>query len=363
VKRVLFFYIFLLWSLTASAQSQKQPITIESKVHTGIILPVYKAINYLIQDNIYALDFSLGFPTYGEDYWEKLYRYPRSGAGYSYWSLGNRDILGEAHGLYSYLNVPFFRQGERFSFNYQISFGGAYITKKFDKNENPLNRAIGSNINVYIRLGIDGKVRLTPRCELILETGITHFSNGKTRSPNYGINAGSFSLGVNYLFGNDCINKKDPQVPGIEKQYVQSVVYSAGSKVYDNLLGKRYFTSSVSYNLERALNSKKKIGLGGDFFYDNSISEALADEDGTPEKEFAKLIRTGLHASYSVQYKHLIMGIQAGHYLYSKYTVLTRVYTKVSLQYLFTSNIAGDLTLKSHMGKADCLEYGLVYYW
>lgn len=363
MKNGLLIFILILTGLTGQTQSVTRPFIIESKVHTGMILPFYKALGYLIQNDLYAFDLSVSFPTYGKDYWEKLYRYPRPGIGYSFWNLGNNDVFGKAHALYSYINIPFFKQTEKFSFNYQVSFGGAYLSKKFDKYENHLNRAIGSHTNIYIRLGIDAKIRLSHSTELVIEAGTTHFSNGKTRSPNYGINAGSISLGLNYLFRNNSIAIQEPEIPVIGKRYVQSVIYSAGSKVYDNLLGKRYFVSSVSYNLERFINHKRKIGLGAYFSYDGSIREGLSSEEGRPEKDFTKLIRVGLHTSYAIRYKQLMMGIQIGYYLYSKYIVLTPVYNKISVQYILTRNMIGSVAVKSHMGKADCLEYGVGYYW
>jgi hypothetical protein len=363
VKKELFAFMILLAGLTCDAQSVTKPFIIETKLHTGINIPFYEALGYLIKDDISAFDLSVSFPTYGNNYWEKLYRYPRPGIGYSYWNLGNNEVLGKAHVLYSFINIPVFKQTEKVSFNYQISFGGAYLTKRFDKYENPLNRAMGAHANVYIHLGVDCKIRIFPRSELILEAGATHFSNGKTRSPNYGINAGSVSLGFNYRFNKTDIPIMEPEIPPIGKRYVQSVIYSAGSKVYDNLLGKKYFVTSLSYNLDRIINHKRKIGLGADFFYDGSIKEALADEDGTPEKDFVKLIRVGLHTSYSIRYKQLMMGIQIGHYLYSKYTVLTPVYSKISVQYMLTKNMIGSVAIKTHFGKADCLEYGIGYCW
>ena len=363
MKKGLLIFFLLLTGLTGRAQSMSRPFIIGSKLHSGIVLPFYKALGYLIQEDLYAFDLSVSFPTYGKDYWEKLYRYPRSGIGYSFWNLGNNEVFGNAHALYSYINIPFFRQTEKVSFNYQVSFGGAYLSKKFDIYENHLNRAIGSHTNVYIRLGIDVKIRLSTRYDLVIEAGTSHFSNGKTRSPNYGINTGSVSLGLNYLFRNNSIAIQEPEIPILEKRYIQSVIYSAGSKVYDNLLGKRYFINSVSYNLERFINHKRKIGLGADFSYDGSIRESLASEEGIPEKDFTKLIRFGMHTSYAIRYKQLMMGIQIGYYLYSKYIVLTPVYNKISVQYLLTKNIAGSIAVKSHMGKADCLEYGVAYYW
>lgn len=363
MKNGLFIYILFLTGLAGNAQSVTRPVIIEPKIHTGMILPFYDALNYLIKDDIYAFDLSVSFPTYGKDYWEILYRYPRPGIGYSFWSLGNNEVFGKAHTFYTYLNIPLFKRTEKFSFNYQVSFGGAYLTKKFDKYENHLNRAISSNTNIYIRLGIDGKIRLTPRFEMVIEAGATHFSNGKIRSPNYGINAGSFSLGINYRLNRNGSTIHESEIPEFVKRNVQSVIYSAGSKVYDNLLGNKYFVTSVSYNLERYISHKRKIGMGADFFYDGSIREALANEDGIPENDFVKLFRVGLHTSYAIRYKQLLMGIQVGYYLYSKYTILTPLYNKISVQYLLTGNMLGSIAIKSHFGKADCLEFGIGYYW
>ena len=354
----LFFICFAGW-----AQPAKNPVIIESKVHTGMVFPLYEALTYLIEDDVYAFDLTVNFPTCGKDFWEKLYNYPRPGAGYSYWTLGNNEIFGKAHALYGYVNMPIFKRSDKFSLNYQISIGGAYLTRRFDISENHTNRAVSTHANIYIRMGIDGKIKLSPRSELVIEAGGTHFSNGKIKSPNYGINAGTFSLGFNYLIGNAVNTIQESEIPVIGKLYVQSVIYSAGVKVYDNLLDKKYFTSTFSYNLERIINHRRKIGLGADFFYDGSISEALAGEDGIPQEDFDKLIRFGLHASYAARYKQLIIGIQLGHYLYSKYTVLTRVYSKISVQYLLSDHIIGGITIRSHFGKADCLELGAGYCW
>lgn len=355
--------MLLLSGLTGKAQLVKRPIIIEPKIHSGIILPFYDALTYLNKDDIYAFDISVSRPTYGEDFWEKLYRYPRSGVGFSYWNLGNNEVLGKAYALYGLINIPIFKRSEKFSINYQGSVGGAYLSKKFDVHNNHLNRAIGSHPNIYIRLGIDGRIKLSQHCELKIEAGATHFSNGKTKSPNYGINAGSVSLGLNYLYRKTNTTIQEPEIPGLGKRYMQSVIYSAGIKVYDNLLGNRYFISSVAYNLEYLLSHKRRIGLGADFFYDGSISEALANEEGIPDKDFTKLIRLGLHASYAIRYKQLVMGIQLGHYLYSKYTDLSLVYSRISLRYLLTNHLIASVGIKSHMAKADNIEWGLGYYW
>jgi hypothetical protein len=363
VKKTLLILIFTLIITQGKAQLLKKPVIFETRLHTGMNFPFYGALNYLVKDNIYAFDLALSFPTFGEDYWEKLYRYPRTGIGCSYWSLGNDDVFGRAYALYTYINIPFFKPTEKLAFNYQVSLGGAFLPKIFDVSDNPLNRAIGSHTNIYIRLGIDGKIKIFPRCEMVIEAGAMHCSNGKTKSPNYGINAGTFSLGFNYLLYNNPPAINAPKTPEVGKKYAQSVVYSAGSKVYDNLLGTRYFVSSVTYNFERYLSIRRRIGLGADLFYDGSINEALSSSEGVLTKDFTNLIKFGIHGSYGIRYKKLKTGIQVGYYLYSKYTDLTNIYSRISIQYLMTKNIFGSIGIKTHFGKADFLEWGIGYTW
>lgn len=363
MKNKILIITLLLTCFAGKAQPVKNPVILETRVHTGMVFPLYDALAYLIQDDVYALDLTLSFPTYGKDFWEKIYNYPRPGIGYSFWSLGNKEVFGNAHVFYGYLNIPIIRRPEKFSFNYQFSLGGAWLPGTFDIMENHLNRAVSSHLNIFVRLGIDGKIKLFPRCELVLEAGVSHISNGKTRSPNYGINAGTFSLGFNYLIGDYGKIVQEPEIPKAGKKYVQSIVTSAGVKVYDNLLNKKYLTTSMSYNIDRLISHRRRVGLGTDLFYDGSISEALAVEEGARENDFNNLIRFGIHASYSIRYKQMTGGIQLGHYLYSQYTVLTKIYSKISVQYLFSEHLFGSVAIKSHMGKADCLEWGIGYYW
>ena len=49
------------------AQSEKRAFILESRLHSGINIPLYEALDYLIRDDIYAFDLSLSFPAYGKD--------------------------------------------------------------------------------------------------------------------------------------------------------------------------------------------------------------------------------------------------------------------------------------------------------
>lgn len=358
-----FLLVMVITGLTGKAQIANKPFIIESKFHAGLNLPFYKALDYLIEEDLYAFDIAFSFPATGKDHWEKLYNFPRPGFGYTFWTLGNHEVLGNAHAIYGFISLPVFRKSKALRFSIQPSAGAALIPLRFDVLENHLNRAIGSSANIYIRLGFDARARLTSRTELILEAGTTHFSNGKTRSPNYGINTGSISFGLNYLFNQNNYVKTDPEILPFSKEFIHSVFFSAGPKVYDNLLNNRYVSSTLSYNLERYVKHTGKAGLGADIFYDGSISEALMDETGVPEKDIKNLIRIGIHGSYTLRYKRFMGGLQIGHYVYSRYRVLTNIYNKITLQFMLTGNITASASIRSHWGKADALEYGIGYTW
>jgi len=203
VKNRLLIAILVLTTLTGKAQLVKNPFIVEAKLHTGMNLPFYKALGYLVKDDIYAFDISLSRPADGKNYWDKLYRYPRQGLGFSCWSLGNNDVFGKAYVIYTFINIPLFKYAEIFSLNYQLAAGGAYLPKSFNIYTNHLDRAIGSHTNIYIHLGVNGRIAISPRSEAVIEAAITHFSNGKTKSPNYGINIGAFSFGFNYFLNKN----------------------------------------------------------------------------------------------------------------------------------------------------------------
>ena len=366
--RLLKYFVLGLWIVLSvdvfSQEDTRQRVNfiIEPRLHYGLVIPFYDAIKYLVHDNARGFELLVSFPTYGKDYWERLYKYPRAGAGYSCWDLGNKEVFGTAHALFGFFNAPVLKLNDKMKVNYQISFGASYITKPFDIDKNYLNRAIGSHGNVYFRIGIDFRYQIFPRAELTCESGFSHFSSGKFKSPNYGLNALTGSLGMNYLFGEVKKEKMQPEIPSLIDRVQHSIVYSAGIKVYDNLYGYRYFISSLSYNLDWAWRHKRKLGIGADLFYDASIAEALAI-DGVNNHNEANFVRFGIHGSYGILYRKLIMRIQLGHYLYSKYTDLSLVYSRLALQYFLTDHLMLNVSLKSHMAKADFIEWGVGYYW
>ena len=336
-------------------------IYISPKAHYGFIIPHHESIAYLLKAHVPGFELEVSRPTFGKHQYEQLFRYPRTGIGYFFCDYGNPEVLGQAHALYSFINIPVIKtSNDLYLLNYEIAFGLSYLTKRFDVNNNYLNTAIGAHINVYFRLGFDTRIPVSENVELTGEVGFSHCSNGKWRSPNYGLNVLSGSLGVNYLINHIEKERIKLALPENYKKNYYIIIYSAGAKVFDNLYNKYYFISSLSADYERQINLKRRIGFGTDIFYDKSISEALA-VDGELNKDIANLFRIGLHASHTLVYNRLLMTINAGRYLYSKYTDLSLFYSRLALRYKVNKSILLNISLKAHNAKADFIEWGVGY--
>ncbi len=360
----IFFLSFILSGTYASDKGDIfKNVYIDSKLHYGFIIPHHKSIAYLLERHVYGFEINASKSTYGRHIWEQLYRYPRTGMGYVYFDYGNPEVLGKVHALYGFMNIPLIRnENNSCLFNYRISFGMSYLTKRFDVHENYLNTAIGSNINIYFRLGFDTRIPVSENIEILGEIGFTHCSNGKVKSPNYGLNVLSGSIGLSYFINSTGRQRAVLELPEDYKRNWFSVIYSAGGKVYDNLFGRHYFISSLSFDYERNINIKRRIGLGADFFYDGSIREALA-VDGELNEDLANLFKVGLHGSHTLIYNRLLMTVNVGRYLYSRYTDLSLFYSRLALRYKLGGHVLLNLSLKAHNAKADFVEWGVGYYW
>ncbi len=363
LKFLLCFFLFPLYAFAGDQDGIFSNASVDSKFHYGFIIPHHESIEYLLDKHVNGLEININWQTHGNHIWEQLYRYPRTGLGYFFCDYGNPEMLGKVHALFGYMNIPAIKNQKNYQLlNYQISFGMSFLTKRFDVYENSLNTAIGSNLNIYFRLGFDTRIPVSEKIEILGEIGFTHCSNGKIKSPNYGLNVLSGSLGLNYFINKTNKERTRLELPCDYKRNYFSIIYSAGVKVYDNLNNHKYFISSLSFDYERNLNLKRRIGIGADLFYDKSISEALA-VDFEPDNDMANLVRFGLHGSHTLIYKRLLMSINIGRYLYSKYTDLSLFYSRLALRYKVTGHILLNLSLKAHSAKADFIEWGIGYYW
>ncbi|MEA2105787.1 MAG: acyloxyacyl hydrolase [Bacteroidota bacterium] len=181
----------------------------ETNYQYGFVWQHRPSIESILGGNINVLQLNIGKETYGQTYWDQLYRYPDWGAGFYCANLGNNEEMGMANAIYGYINVPLFLR-KKFEVRYNISGGLAYLTKG--------NVAIGTHLNLYFDININTRIPLSNRLYLVNAFGATHFSNGAMKMPNLGLNLFSYRLGIHYQLSGTEPKKIENELPLITQK-------------------------------------------------------------------------------------------------------------------------------------------------
>ncbi|MBN1598648.1 MAG: acyloxyacyl hydrolase [Bacteroidales bacterium] len=328
--------------------------------HYGFVTPHNSSITYSLESNIGGIEIDMTTDTYGRTAWDKSYRYPRFGIGYLYTTLGNDEVFGHANSLFLFSDIAFIKNRSPFTVGYRLSLGIAYLNKTFDIEDNPLNLAIGSGINVHVDGKITLRYSLNYRNEIAGALGFVHFSNGKMSTPNRGINTFVVSLGYNYnLKPARYPIKTDTERPELKKNNVE-IVLSYGAKADDQLSDKLYAISSLVTDYKRRIGLKYSAGLGLDFFYDEALGPNKVDDEGG-EYTKADLYQIGLHGGFFASYSKLTVVINIGKYIHANYYKYTSFYSRIGIRYEVYRNVLFNITIKAHYAIADYLEWGIGY--
>lgn len=138
------------------------------------------------------------------------------GIGVNYNQFLPDATLGHPLGLYIFQGAKIASLSQRLSLNYEWNFGIAGPWKKYDRDSNPANGAIGSHVTALINLGVMLSYRLSPTLSVNAGIEATHYSNGNTRIPNAGVNTIGARIGLAYTFqgtNEDVITTPDPFTP------------------------------------------------------------------------------------------------------------------------------------------------------
>ncbi len=335
-------------------------LQIGAEIHYGSVLPHSESIQYALKSNIERFQLTLSTNTYGRSVWDKAFRYPVFGAGYSFSTLGNSHVFGHAHALFLFMDIPFCSRCKKFKAGYQLNLGLSYLDRVFDVDENPLNMAISSGLNVYGCFNLNVKYRLNEKHELMAGFNMSHYSNGKLATPNLGINTSTFSAGYSYtLIPEKYPKMKESNKPTITRHHAEIIV-SGGTKTDDQVTGRYYFISSLVADYRFVLGLKYSLCAGTDLFYDRSLGpNKVADEGGSYSS--ADLYQAGLHGGFIIRYSKLNVVLQVGGYIHANYYKYARVYSRVGIRYEVADNILLNVSLKSHYAIADYVEWGIGY--
>ena len=372
LHKIVVLFLLIIGAISVNAQPTHKNYELEARVHYGYL--------YFQNDQFHsalgrysmhapAYEISLHHNTYGQHRWEVIHGYPSIGLTFYYSGFRNDSIskeLGHVFALYPYINFPII-PNENSKLTFKLGVGLSYLTNKFHPTENYHNYAIGSHVNAAINLSFEYRQRIVDRLHWVTSVGLTHFSNGATRTPNMGINIFSVATGFSWYLKRpkDLIDYKlRPKNYLFEfdgkRHFVTDYQYTLGFKDMSQQYGTHqyFFIHNVAANLMLQLTERDRLGIGLEFIYDPS-AKALHPEWNRP-RDYVKI---GSLISYEMMFDRLSfmfnLGIRNNAPLPQKAFLF---YQKVGLRYYFTDNLFATLSFTTYDIKADFISFGVGYH-
>ncbi len=355
------FIFFLFTSLLVFSQEDKKSFEFDASYFYGTIVEHNADIAHLITDHPTGIILSYNKKTYGFKDWESRYNYPDWGFSYVYQDMKNYN-LGENHGLYAHFNFYFLKR----SLMFRVGQGIAYTTNPYDKYDNYINNAYGSDLSSSTNLQFNFKK------ENIFEgfgfqagVSIIHYSNANIKAPNSSTNTFTFNIGANYLFDHE--NKPNYITSTEERKFTENVKYNfvfrSGINESDvNGMGQFPFYVFSSY-ADKRLNRKSAIQVGADVFLSEFLKEliyfysvAFPEFNISGDEDWK---RAGVFVGHELFINKTSLITQLGYYIYYPYDFEGRVYNRIGLQRYFGDKFFGAVTLKAHGAKAEAVEFGI----
>ena len=368
-----------------------------------------------------AFEASFYKSTFGEKEWHTLYNYPYIGCTFYHSTLGGFDELGSVYALYPFINYPIV-PGERAQLTFKVGVGLGWLTNKFDHLENHYNFSIGSHLNAAVNLSFEYRQELFPRMWSVASFGLTHFSNGAIKSPNYGLNTFSGALGFAFYLRDPRSNFTPSSRPEYypfefdgKNWYCIDFDFGMGVKDISQTMGsnERHRVYDLSTRFLAQFTNSSRAGFCLSFVKDNS-DKALPDHfsaDGNQylitrykiaETTFTdtllihdyQMIKPNLSLCYSMTMDRLSFLFELGFHLNLKqrdsngkwnYTEQPNpdnpeypikvlkplafatdfskgtIFQKLTLRYHIYNDIYATLALTSHLARADYLCFGIGY--
>lgn len=399
---VCLFSVFLLCCIKAKGQDypwlSHNNIMVEGRAHYGFFYHHHFEMERF-NAHYPALEFSIYQNTYGKNEWEAIYNYPYMGFTFYHANFGlnlelNSEVgqaLGSVFALYPFINYPLVG-GDNAQLTFKLGIGLGYLTKCFDNYENYQNFSIGSHLNAAANLSFEYRQRVSTRLMTVASVGLTHFSNGSTKLPNYGLNTFSGALGLAYYLRSPRLNltpAKRPEYHPFEfdhKHWLSlDLDYGLGFKNVSQTLGgesTHYFcVHDLSTLFLAQFTQYSRAGVGLSLVLDmsdqtlpdhsvdgNGIHVTLIDPETEEEQTYdiSTLQMTKLNFSlcYAMTMSRLSYHFEFGwHLKYNQFTDLSKgnIFQKISFRYQLYDNIYTHASLMTHFGRADYLCFGLGY--
>ena len=363
----------------------------------GNILPHDAHVKALVMNPVSGTELSVEFQSMNEKPWYQFNGFPTIGLAGVWLNLGNPAKLGNAFAVYPYISYHILNT-DFIKLNFKGGTGISFLTKTYYNTNtdsignllplNNTNAAIGSNLNVYFSAGASLEIPVTKGWSITADYTWNHMSNGSAVTPNSGLNLLNGFVGLKYF--PNYKNFHSPQKQNlieIPKDFSVEIIASGGWRQLYYLDQKTFPIASLITGVYHPVTNFYRMGLAIDAFYDGAF-------DGNTKfkryylstNELKNKFRVGLSWQHELLFGKLIGGLDFGLYLYDPLKNLSPYdaaqagtvnkgliypynidnedgwfYTRATLKYAISKHYFVSVGLKTHLQKAEFIEWGLGY--
>ena len=390
MKPLLTFVIILLFNISALAQVdlsdwdsiRKDPnlgsfLFVQYKFHFGVHAYTGKTFHDYLQETVYEHELRLGWRTVGNETWTRALNYPLYGVGIYTADLGDEKYLGRPWAAYGFIQLPIMWR-PRHHFSADLATGLTFNLKPYNETTNPHNDAIGADVSLYFSASIGGDLVISNAVDFTYGFGLTHYSNGRISSPNYGLNIFDVNMGLRYNFNP--IYHKTKKIdarfkPSRRPEFIRAplgakpkgheinLLFAGAPVVYQFSLDEtRYpaWTAFLEYHYR--YGHIGGVTAGFDWFYDGSQEVFYNEPDSIFNVSTLEKMYAGLHLGHSLYIHNFNLETQGGWYVYKPADYKGNWYMRFALKYHFSKRFFANVGLKTlNGGGADWAEFGIGY--
>ncbi len=345
--KITFLLLFVCFQAIAQEKYNKHNIDISYSL--GRVLP-YNDYFKGHQGTSSHLVISYNQHTFGKKEWEREFNFPTYGLAFVY-QKNQAHILGDIYSLMLHYTHYLYKR----KISIQIADGLSFATNPYNKASNEKNIFVTSTLlNGFMLSAQYKEENLWKRFDFHLGASFTHYSNGFTKLKNQGLNAWFIQAGIIYSLGkkkNEFIYE-GRSIP-LDKRIYYNFVYRDGFNENSSETDYDYLFTLSAF-AEKRLDKKRAIQAGIDFFSSDFLKNHLSQT----QNSHLSSNRIGIFVGHDLILNKLHIPIQFGYYVYNPSKYKKPFYQRIGAKYMLHKNIFIGIALKTHLGKAEAIEYG-----
>lgn len=348
---IITFIILNSFIINANAQFDKG-FSIEPSLHFGRIAKHTPKLSFQSPPLSIGSEIHLNWQTYGKKTWQEWQGYPSVGISFLYFDLGDKQVFGDAFAVYPSIDFKVLKKIKRVDSYIQWGWGVAYLTRHYDQFTNPVNNAIGSAFNNVTDFKWRFEKQLSPHWKALADFSFTHFSNGSSRLPNYGINIPALNLGIKWtpkpMNTEGYIHRDSSSKP--DRKWGINAFSGIGLSASTVPRGPQYPIYMAAFSVVRPLTKVNLLSIGVQYEQNRVVAEfGLGNgEYTTQEQAFKAGNRWGAFVGDEFLFGHVAIVLQSGFYLHHYKAIESIWFNRLGVR-LYTPTI-GRSNLQGHIG-------------